>query len=37
MTLVLGLSAVDGIVLASDGQLTTGEVPLAGKEDFSPQ
>jgi proteasome beta subunit len=34
MTLVLGLAAVDGIVLASDGQLTTGEVRSPGKKIF---
>ena len=34
MTLILGLAAVDGIVLASDGQLTTGEVRSPGKKIF---
>lgn len=34
MSLVLGLAAVDGIVLASDGQLTTGEVRSPGKKIF---
>jgi proteasome beta subunit len=35
MTLILGLAAVDGIILASDGQLTTGEVRSPGKKIFS--
>jgi proteasome beta subunit len=34
MTLILGLAAVDGIVLASDGQLTSGEVRSPGKKIF---
>ncbi|HAY22230.1 hypothetical protein [Desulfobacca acetoxidans] len=34
MTLILGLAAVDGIVLASDGQVTTGEVRSPGKKIF---
>jgi proteasome beta subunit len=34
MTLILGLAALDGIVLASDGQLTTGEVRSPGKKIF---
>ena len=34
MTLILGLAAVDGIVLASDGQLTSGEVRSPGRKIF---
>jgi 20S proteasome alpha/beta subunit len=34
MTLILGMAAVDGLVLASDGQLTTGEVRSPGKKIF---
>jgi proteasome beta subunit len=34
MTLILGLAAVDGIVLASDGQVTTGDVRSPGKKIF---
>ena len=34
MTLILGLATVDGIVLASDGQLTSGEVRSPGKKIF---
>ena len=34
MTLILGLAAMDGIVLASDGQLTSGEVRSPGRKIF---
>ena len=32
MTLVLAIAAVDGIVMASDGQITTGEVRTPGRK-----
>jgi 20S proteasome alpha/beta subunit len=34
MKLILGLAAIDGIVLASDGQVTTGDVRSPGKKIF---